>query len=75
MDQAVEVVPGFAEVGKQCGDLFVAADVAIEDQRAVEFFGEFGDAILEAFAYIGKGEFSAFALAGGSDAVCDGAVR
>ena len=73
--QAVELIPGLAEVGEEGVDLFIAADVAIENQLGVEFFRELGDAVLETLADIGERQFRAFALARLGDAVGDGTIR
>ena len=74
MHEAVETVPVLAELGEQRVDLLVAADVAGKHQAGAEFRGEFGDAVLDALALVGEGQFGAFALACRSDAIGDGTV-
>ena len=75
MHEAVETLgPGGLEAFGQRGDLFVGADVAVEDQFRAEFGGVFRDALLEALTDIAEGEFGAFPVAGARDAVGDRAV-
>ena len=45
MDESVEPFPMGSEIGEELVDLRVVRDVAGENQRAVEFAGEFGDAL------------------------------
>src|SRR5690606_39274824 len=54
MNQAVELVPVFAQPGDGRGDLFVVCDVAREYEFAVEFVREFRDAVPEAVADVGE---------------------
>ena len=63
VQQAVEAVPVLAEFDEQGVDFLVAADVAGEHQVGTEFLGQFGDAIPDALALVGEGEFGAFAFA------------
>ena len=74
MQQAVELAPGLAQVAEQRFYLLVAADVAREDQFAVELLREIDDPVLEAVADIGECQLGAFTFAGLGDAVCDGTV-
>ena len=63
------------QVAEHGGDLFVAADIAVEYQFAAKLRRELGDALAKAFAHIGKSQGGAFAAAGLGDAVGDGPVR
>src|SRR5690606_15397277 len=69
MYKAVKCRPDFAQIGKQRCDLLIVSNVAFENEIAAELCCEFGNAVLEAFTHIGKGQFCTFAFAGGGDAV------
>jgi hypothetical protein len=74
VDETVQPVPGFGQVGEQVGNLLVAGDVAVEYQLAAEFGGKFSDAVFEALANVGESQFGAFAVGSLGDAVSDGTV-
>lgn len=63
MNQSIEAFPVRCQVGENLVDLSVVHNVALENQRAVEFSGEFGDAIQKAFILISKGQLCAFTVA------------
>ena len=73
VDEAVEAVPRFAEVGKQRVDFAVALHVAAEHQIRAEFGGHFAHALFEFVHHIGEGQLRALFAAGAGDAVGDGA--
>ena len=72
--EAVELGPGGRQVSEHALDLLVAGHVAVEHQLGVELGGKVGDAVLEAFADVAKGEFGALLVAGACNAVGNGAV-
>jgi hypothetical protein len=74
MHQAVEAVPALADIVEQLGDLRVIGDIAGENQLAAEFFGEFGETILEAIVLISERKTGTLAVACFGDAIGDGAV-
>ena len=72
--KAVELGPGFGQVGEHGFDLGVVGHVTIEDQFGIEFGGEVGDAVFEALAHVAESQLSALLVAGFGDTVSDGAV-
>jgi hypothetical protein len=75
MNQAIKTIPVLRQIFEGSVDLFVAGDVAIENQFAVKFCCEFCNSVFKAIADISKCEFSAFAFACLCDAVSDRAIR
>ena len=50
MYQAIKFVPGFAQVGKYRFNLFVAGNVTVKDQFAIEFSRKISNPVFETFA-------------------------
>jgi hypothetical protein len=71
---AVELRPGFAQVGEQRVDRFIAADITFKDQVRTEFLGEFVDAVFEALTHVGEGQVGAFPFACGGNAIGNRAI-
>ena len=63
------------EIGKELIDLCVVSDVARENERAVEFGGEFGNTVQESLVLIGKSQCRAFTMASLGDAVSNRVFR
>ena len=74
MDDEIEPVPDFADLGEQRIERGQVGDVAVGDDGGLQRLGQGDDALLERFALIGERQLGAgFGKALG-DAPCDGAL-
>ena len=69
VDDAIEAIPRFSKLRKQCGNLLVAGDIAGKDQVRAKFRRHFFHPFAHAFTLVGKRQFRSFAMHGLGDAV------
>ena len=74
VDDAVEAIPGLAQLGKARRDLFVAGHIAGKDQLRVKFRRQPFDALAYAFALVGERQFGTLTMHGFGDTIRDRAV-
>ena len=72
VDQTVQTVPVFAQIGEGLVDFVVVGDVAAEHQFRTEFGRHFTYAFFQFVHNVGKGQIRALIAAGFGDAVSDG---
>jgi hypothetical protein len=63
MHEAIEGGPMGRQIGEELADLFIAAHVAVENQRRVKICCEFGDAVFETFPHIAERQLGTLFMA------------
>ena len=74
VDDAVQAIPLFAQLGKSVGDFVVVADIHGQHDLRTEILGEAGNPVRQFLTLVGEGQFGTLAMHRGSDAIGNGAV-
>ena len=62
VDDAIQTIPGLLQCGKHCGNFFVVADIAGEDQIRAKFRRHFLHPLAHAFTLVRKRQLCTFSM-------------